>query len=152
MNAAKPKRGHHRRTRSSMPDELNQLAFAMNPQADLMQPIPEVLEEQKTNVQSVPSHQHSSGYSRKDPLPETRAPVARWVGKEAQPSQQGPVKKVRTTQEVQGIGHLKQLSKYGSHMRHMSFGQQLPKTVQRELNDFDNLALEMDLKLTINSK
>ena len=37
-------------------------------------------------------------------------------------------------------------------MRHMSFGQQLPKTVQRELNDFDNLALEMDLKLTINSK
>jgi hypothetical protein len=62
--------------------------------------------------------------------------------------------KAQTKKDVQGISHLKQLSKLGVHLRHMSHsnGQQVSNKLASDINNFENLALEMDLQLHENKK
>lgn len=49
---------------------------------------------------------------------------------------------------MQGISHLKQLSKLGAHLRQISFSHQgTNKKMASEIKNCENLALEMDLQL-----
>ena len=54
---------------------------------------------------------------------------------------------VKEKEEVQGISHLKQLSKLGVHLRQLSYGQQNNVKITNDIKNCEQLALNMDLEL-----